>query len=473
MLDGKDRHRVAFRSPVPIIGLSLALAVSGPFFKPASATFDAHGGPVKSVAVSADGELALTASFDTSIILWDLASKSVLDELHGHDAAVNAVTFLPDGQALSASDDGTLALWDLDEGAMRARFEGHEGKVVAIAVSSDGRLAASAGWDKTVRLWDLETRSPAEASLQVLETRDNPNAVHFSDDGETVFAGTADGTLTLWRTADGTLVTAIDGHDFAITGLDRKAEDGVIATSSVDETVRLWTIDRNGADGAGEPERVLFGHAGPVLSVDLSDKGDLVASGGIDGTVRVWRRGDGDRLQVFARHKGPVWSVTFTPDGDTLLSGGADGLVLTYDLDAPTDVDVPDEADAVAALDERTDAIERADIGGTDGAAGPLSRGEKLFRTCSACHTLTPDDGHRAGPTLYGLFGRTAGGHPDYNYSEALRESELIWNEETIDQLFSIGPDHLLPGTKMPLQRMPDRQDRADLIAFLKRMTAP
>jgi len=52
-------------------------------------------------------------------------------------------------------------------------------------------------------------------------------------------------------------------------------------------------------------------------------------------------------------------------------------------------------------------------------------------------------------------------------------KSDLVWTEETVDKLFAIGPDHLLPGTKMPLQRMPDRQDRADLIAFLKEVTRP
>lgn len=435
--------------------------------KPAWAAFDAHGGAVKSVAVSADGSRALTASFDYSIILWDLLTQSVLVELEGHEAAVNAVAFLPgDQQALSVSDDGTVVLWDLESGKALARLEGHSGKVVAIAVSPDGKLAASAGWDRTIRLWDLESL----ASKHVLSWRDNMNAVRFSNDGETVIAGASDGELTLWRVADGTRQASISSHEFAVTGLDQGADGGVVATSSIDETVRLWDLRTAGKTASIEPIATLFGHVGPVLSVDLSENGELVASGGVDGTVRVWRRGDGDRLKVFARHQGPVWSVAFTPDGKMLLSGGADGLVLTYDLADLAAAAAGDDGQTDGTISASRDAKRNAIAAGDPGGAG---RGEKLFRTCSACHTTTPDDGHRAGPTLYGLFGRTAGSHPDYSYSETLQKSDLVWSEETVDKLFAIGPDQLLPGTKMPLQRMPDSQDRAALIAFLKQVTNP
>jgi cytochrome c len=424
--------------------IMLVLALGGGSERAAAQNaLDEHGGPVKGVAVAPDGEHALTASFDYSIILWDLPKEAVVARLYGHDAAVNDVAFLPGGRALSASDDGTIGLWDLAHRELITRLNGHQGKVTAVAGAADGRLAASAGWDRTVRVWDLERRS----LVRELRAEDNVNAVQFTPDATRLLAGTSDGSLLAWRVSDGTQMMVLHAHDFAVTALEVTPDGRIGATASVDETVQLWDLDR------GAPLATLFGHEGPVLAVAISPDGELVASGGVDGTVRVWRRGDGDRLHVYARHSGPVWSVAFAPDGQTLLSGGADGLVLTYDLSEPADA-APVLAEAAAMQEDD-------------------SRGAELFRKCVACHTVTPDGDHRAGPTLYRLFGRAAGSRSDYPYSAALEESDLVWTEQTVARLFEVGPEVMVPGSKMPLQRLPDPQDRADLIAYLKQITAP
>ena len=102
-----------------------------------------------------------------------------------------------------------------------------------------------------------------------------------------------------------------------------------------------------------------------------------------------------------------------------------------------------------------------------------LTNGERQFkRKCSICHTLTRGSARKAGPSLHGLFGRRAGTIADYTYSDTLEGSEIVWSAETIDALFDLGPDHYIPSTKMPMQRIVKQTDRNDLIDYLRAQTA-
>ena len=102
-------------------------------------------------------------------------------------------------------------------------------------------------------------------------------------------------------------------------------------------------------------------------------------------------------------------------------------------------------------------------------ADGDPTRGEQIYHRCQGCHSI---DANRVGPRHAGLFGRHAGSLDDYSYSDAMRASGVVWNETTLDQ-FLTAPRKFIPGTKMPFAGIPDAQERADLIAYLKKATAP
>ncbi|RIA47189.1 c-type cytochrome [Dichotomicrobium thermohalophilum] len=406
-----------------------------------------HGGPVRGLAIADDGRHALTASFDYAAMYWDLGAKppKAVQRLIGHDGPVNEAVFVPGGQALTGSDDGTLALWDLDTGEIVHRFEGHDAKVVDVAVSPDGERAASASWDRTVRLWRI-----ADGKLIAeLKGHTGPvNAVGFSENGEHLYSGSYDGSIRLWH-ADGSEATAIRPvveYGWGINAM-RLLPGARIAFGAQNGDVRV--IDRDGNE-----IKVLAPHEGPVLSLAVSPERDVLATGGADGMIRLWQTDDWAVGETYSNPTGPVWALAFKSAGE-LYYGGLDDFAIYWRAN-PREPFEP-----VPSKYPRRFQV-----------SGEMSLGERQFaRKCSVCHTLTPADGNRAGPTLYGIFGRKAGALPDYPYSEGLKDADIVWNEETIGELFDKGPDHVTPGSKMPLQVITDEKKLEALVAFLKKAT--
>ena len=99
--------------------------------------------------------------------------------------------------------------------------------------------------------------------------------------------------------------------------------------------------------------------------------------------------------------------------------------------------------------------------------AADLDNGRRVFARCRSCHTLTEGGPNMTGPNLYGVFGREAGGHPDYNYSAVVKAADFTWNAERLDHWLE-KPRTYLKGTKMSFAGIPDAEDRRDVIAFLK-----
>lgn len=97
-------------------------------------------------------------------------------------------------------------------------------------------------------------------------------------------------------------------------------------------------------------------------------------------------------------------------------------------------------------------------------ATGDAGRGEAVYARCQACHALAFD---RVGPHHCGLLGRRAGSVPGFAYSSAMRQSHIVWSDKTLDR-FLAAPLKMVPGTAMTYAGVPDPQERADLIAYLR-----
>lgn len=427
----------------------LAALLAAPVAAAESGRLEGHGGPVQSVARSPDGGRALTTSFDYAAGLWDLETGALIRWLDGHEAAVTTGAFLPDGaHALTAGDDFDLILWRLDDGAPLRRFEGHEGKVQGLAVSADGRLAASAAWDGRIGLWDLDTGD----RLGWLEGHAaGVNAVAFSGDARVLWSASQDGTVRRWSVVDQALDRVAAEHGFGVNLLALDEAAGWLAYGALDGAVRVLDLE------TGEEIADVTAGRRPALALARSPDGRLMAVGDGEGHVNVISTEDWETVRDFrATPRGPIWALAFDASGERLLTGGLDPFVSIWPLA---------EARSVAEDETLRRPFQRL--------AG-LSNGERQFvRKCSICHTLTPDGGRRAGPTLYGVFGREAGGLEGYAYSDALTRSGIVWTAETIGRLFEIGPDHVTPGSKMPMQRIAEARDREDLIAWLREATAP
>jgi serine/threonine protein kinase len=275
---------------------------------PASSTFVA-------VAWAPGGNRIIAGGGPGTVSVMDSAGN-LINIYDGHTAPISSLAWSPDGkQVASASYDTTVQIWNPDTDKNIATYRENIGSVQSLAWSPRGKYIASADYAHNVNVWDA-------TSLKTLVTYknhiDQVLTLAWSPDGKYLASGSADNTVQVWDPITGNMVFNNHSHAGAVDSVAWSPDGVRIASASQDHTVRLWNAL------SGTNVYIYPGHTASVNSVAWSPSGRYIASGSMDTTVQIWSAVDGHIVYTYRAHTGPVLSVAWSPSGH-IVSVDADG----------------------------------------------------------------------------------------------------------------------------------------------------
>jgi len=248
-----------------------------------------HSHYVQDVAISSDGQFALSGSWDGTLRLWDLNTGTTTRNFYGHTKDVLSVAFSADNrQIVSGSRDRSINLWNtLGQCKFTITDEGHKEWVSCVRFSPNlaTPLIVSAGWDKMVKVWNL---THCKLRTNLIGHTGYVNTVTVSPDGSLCASGGKDGTAMLWDLNEGRHLSSLDAGDIIHALVFSPIRYWLCAATA--SAIKIWDLESKVCVDELKPDIKQSKKAVPIQCISLawSADGTTLFAGYTDNIIRVW-----------------------------------------------------------------------------------------------------------------------------------------------------------------------------------------
>jgi WD40 repeat protein len=286
--------------------------------------------PVAALAYRPDGKALAAAGYNEAVLL-DPSAGALTGKLPGQSGAVTALAYSRDGRLLAVASGvsgvaGEIRLYpagpDGKPVAQPARvLTGHADLIHDLAFSPDGKVLASCGYDKLIKLWDV---SSGKEVRTLKEHSDSVYAVRFSPDGKLLASAAADRAVKLWDAATGRLLYTLGEPTDWVYAVAWNPDGRHLAAAGADRSIRVWE-----ATAAGNKlVHSVFAHEAPVSRLAYSADGKVLYSLAENREVKAWDAARMVERKVYPRQPESVLALAVRPDRGQLALGRYDGALV-------------------------------------------------------------------------------------------------------------------------------------------------